>query len=50
MGVTGCDWADTRSSKIAEDLKPSLRGDHDALHDAQYQAEIFRLIRRRSAA
>jgi ribonuclease T len=49
MGATGCDWADTRSSKIVEDLKPSLRGDHDALRDAQYQAEIFRLIRRRSA-
>jgi ribonuclease T len=46
MGATGCDWADTRSSKIAERLKPSLKGDHDALRDAQYQAEIFRLIRR----
>ena len=44
MGATGCDWADTRSSKIAERLKPTLKGDHDALHDAQYQAEIFRLI------
>ncbi|MFZ5619323.1 MAG: exonuclease domain-containing protein [Pseudomonadota bacterium] len=44
MGAVGCDWADTRSSKIAERLKPSLKGDHHALHDAQYQAEIFRLI------
>jgi ribonuclease T len=44
MGATGCDWADTRSSKIAERLKPTLKGDHAALHDAQYQAEIFRLI------
>jgi DNA polymerase III alpha subunit (gram-positive type) len=44
MGATGCDWASTRSSRIAGDLKPSLKGDHDALHDAQYQAEIFRLI------
>jgi DNA polymerase III epsilon subunit-like protein len=44
MGATGCDWADTRSSKIAERLSPSLKGDHHALHDAQYQAEIFRLI------
>ena len=50
MGATGCDWVDTRSSKIAERLKPTLKGDHDALHDAQYQAEIFRLIRRRSMA
>jgi DNA polymerase III epsilon subunit-like protein len=48
MGATGCNWADTRSSKIAERLKPTLKGDHDALHDAQYQAEIFRLIQDRS--
>jgi len=46
MGASGCDWTDTRSSKIAERLKPTLIGDHDALRDAQYQAEIFRLIRR----
>lgn len=45
MGATGCDWRDTRSSRIAGDLRPSLRGDHDALHDALYQAELFRLIR-----
>jgi ribonuclease T len=45
MGATGCDWADTRSSRIAERLKPTLKGDHDPLHDAQYQAELFRAIR-----
>lgn len=50
MGATGCDWVDTRSSKIAEHLKPNLKGDHDALHDAQYQAEIFRLIHKRIVA
>ena len=44
MGATGCSWHDTRSSKIAEQLKPTLSGTHDALIDAQYQAEIFRLI------
>jgi hypothetical protein len=44
MGVTGGSWADTRSSRIAEVLKPELQGDHDALHDALYQAELFRLI------
>ncbi len=44
MGATGCDWADTRSSKIAERLKPNLAGDHNALRDAQYQGEIFRLV------
>lgn len=43
MGVSGCSWAGTRSSRIAEEVKPKLRGDHDALHDARYQAELFRL-------
>ncbi|MCK1513746.1 3'-5' exonuclease [Bradyrhizobium sp. 190] len=45
MGATGCRWSDTRSSRIAEKLKPALAGTHDALRDALYQAEIFRLIR-----
>lgn len=45
MGATGCMWHQTRSSQIAAILNPQLRGDHDALHDARYQAEIFRLIR-----
>jgi DNA polymerase III epsilon subunit-like protein len=44
MGATGCSWHDTRSSKIAEHLKPALLGTHDALDDARYQAEIFRLL------
>ena len=44
MGATGCSWADTRSSRIADRLKPTLVGDHKALSDAQYQAELFRLI------
>lgn len=45
MGATGCDWKGTRSSKMASLLRPVLHGTHDALHDARYQAEIFRLIR-----
>jgi DNA polymerase III epsilon subunit-like protein len=45
MGATGCSWRDTRSSRIAERLKPLSSGTHDALRDALYQAEIFRLIR-----
>jgi ribonuclease T len=44
MGRTGCSWADTRSSRMAERLAPSLHGDHNALRDAQYQAELFRLV------
>jgi len=45
MGATRCTWSDTRSSKMAARLNPQLHGDHDALHDARYQAELFRLIR-----
>lgn len=44
MGTTGSSWSQTRSSKIAEALRPTLKGDHDALHDALYQAELFRLV------
>lgn len=44
MGVANVAWNGTRSSKIAEALKPTLSGTHDALQDAKYQAEIFRLI------
>lgn len=44
MGTTGCSWLDTKSSSIARRVRPTLRGDHDALHDAKYQAELFRLV------
>lgn len=53
MGVSGGSWAETRSTRIAEAVNPRLRGDHDALHDALYQAELFRLVldeRRKQAA
>ena len=45
MGATGCSWHETRSSAIARRLHPTLKGDHDALHDALFQAELFRLVR-----
>lgn len=45
MGVTGSTWSQTRSSQMASKLNPSSKGDHMALHDALYQAELFRLIR-----
>jgi len=44
MGVTGCSWYETRSSAIDKVVNPSLKGDHDALQDARYQAELFRLV------
>lgn len=45
MGVTGCRWSDTRSSQIARSLNVELASNHEALHDAQYQAELFQLLR-----
>lgn len=44
MGVKGGTWHDTKSSVIDSVVNPSLKGDHDALHDARYQAELFRLV------
>jgi DNA polymerase III epsilon subunit-like protein len=46
MGATHSDWDQTRSSIIALALHPTRKGSHDALQDAQYQAELFRLIRK----
>lgn len=46
MGATGCMWDETGSSRMAERLHPKRRGTHDALEDALYQAELFRLARR----
>jgi ribonuclease T len=46
MGATGCTWDETRSSRIAARLKPKLKGTHNALDDARYQAEMFRLVRK----
>lgn len=45
MGATACDWQETKSSSIAKLVRPSLKSSHDALDDARYQAELFRLIR-----
>lgn len=48
MGMMKCDWRDTKSSKISEKLNPDRQGDHDPLHDALYQAEIFRILQHKS--
>lgn len=45
MGVTGSSWKDTRSSVMASRLRATHRGNHNALQDAVYQAELFRLTR-----
>lgn len=44
MGVSGCSWHETKSSSIDKVLNPSHKGDHNALNDARYQAELFRLV------
>ncbi|GGI17620.1 3'-5' exonuclease [Oxalicibacterium faecigallinarum] len=45
MGATGSSWRDTRSSAMSKRLSPNLKGTHDAVQDAVYQAELFRLTR-----
>ncbi len=44
MGATKCSWYNTKSSSIDKCVHPTLQGDHNALHDAKYQAELFRLV------
>ncbi len=44
MGRCGGSWSDTKSSKILERLNPSIVSNHNALQDALFQAELFRLI------
>lgn len=45
MGAKNCSWHETKSSTMKRVLGASLSGTHDALEDAQFQAELFRLIR-----
>jgi len=44
LGKFGGTWDDTKSSAMSAHLSPHLTGDHTALADARYQAELFRLI------
>lgn len=48
MGVTGCRWTEATSSTMSKTLRPHTAPDHDALHDALFQAELYRLIRGRA--
>jgi ribonuclease T len=41
MGFTGCDWGDTKSSRIRPEYQPAQPGNHNALADARAQAETF---------
>ena len=49
MGAFGGNWSDTKSSKMIERLRPSIDSNHNALQDALFQAELFRLILKKSA-
>lgn len=41
MGMTGCRWDETKSSKIPPQFQPDGSADHNALNDARAQAEMF---------
>lgn len=45
MGAHGCSWKETRSSNMKRVTGALTDGTHDALQDARFQAELFRLIR-----
>ncbi len=45
FGTSECAWKSTRSSEIEKVVNPENSGNHDALDDAVYQAELFNLIR-----
>lgn len=49
MGVMGCRWSEATSSAMSEILKPQLAPNHQALQDARFQAELYRLIRSRAS-
>jgi ribonuclease T len=48
MGMTGCAWEDTRSSRIRSELKGPSRHTHNALDDAIEQAEMFQRMMRKA--
>ena len=44
MGLSGCAWGETKSSKLPKEFQPSIPSAHNALEDARAQAEIFKKI------
>jgi hypothetical protein len=41
MGLTGCSWTDTKSSRIRAEFQPAKAPDHHALNDARAQGAMF---------
>lgn len=50
MGLTGCAWADTSSSRLPDEFQPAHPQTHNALDDAIAQAEIFEHMLARARA
>lgn len=48
MGMTGCTWEDTRSSRIAPEFRSPSPHTHQALDDAIEQGEMFRRMRQKT--
>jgi DNA polymerase III epsilon subunit-like protein len=44
MGLSGCLWQETTSSRLPPNFQPSHRQSHNALDDAIAQAEIFKKL------
>ena len=42
MGVAGVPWSRAKSSEMVKTLRVEATGDHNALHDARFQAALFR--------
>jgi len=49
MGLTGCKWDETRSSRIRARFKGTARHTHNALDDAIEQAETFHRMMKNAA-
>lgn len=41
MGMSGCPWSETKSSRIPREYQPQPHEAHNALNDAKAQAELF---------
>jgi len=41
MGLTGCSWTETKSSRMRAEYQSAKPANHNALADAQAQAEMF---------
>lgn len=45
MGLVGCAWEETRSSRMRPEFQAARTVDHHALHDARAQGEMFAKMR-----